>query len=135
MNDEIKLKFNEQKTEIFLCRPPSRGGSVPVDSLLVGEASIPFSSVVKTLGVTLDVALSFDQHVSVVVRSCLFHVRSLSKVRSYLTRKAAISIAVSLILSKLDYCNSLLAGLPQTHIKRLQAAQNAAARTVTKCKN
>ena len=33
----------------------------------------------------------------------------------------------------MDYCNRLLACLPQTHIKRLQAAQNAAARTVTKC--
>ena len=129
-----KLKLNDQKMEVLLCGPPSRRESVPVDILLVGEASIPFSSVVKTPGVTLDVALSLDQHVSAVVRSCFFHVRSLSKVRSYTTRKAANSIAVSLILSKLDYCNSLLAGLPQTQIKRQQAAQNAAARTVTKCK-
>ena len=117
-----KLKLNKQKTDVLLCGSPSRRESVPVDSLLVGEASIPFSSVVKTPGVTLDVALSLDQHVSAVVRSCFFHVRSLSKVRSYTTRKAANSIAVSLILSKLDYCNSLLAGLPQIQIKRLQAA-------------
>ena len=82
----------------------------------------------------MDAALSYDQHVSAVVRSCIFHVRSLSKVRSYLTRKAANNIAVSLILSKLDYCNSIPAGLPQTQIKNLQAAQNAAARTVTKCR-
>ena len=82
----------------------------------------------------MDAALSFVQHVSAVVRSCFFHVRPLSKVRSYLTRKAANSIAASLILSKLDYCNSFLAGFPQTQIKRLQAAQNAAARTVTRCR-
>ena len=82
----------------------------------------------------MDAVLSFDQHVSAVVRSCFFRVRSLSKVRSYLTRKAANSIAVSLILSQLDYCNSLLACWPQTQIKRLQAAQNAAVRTVTKCR-
>ena len=83
------LKRNDQKTEVLLLGPPSKRESVPVDSLLVGEASISFSSVVKTLGVTLDAALSFDQHVSAVVRSCFFHVRILSKVRSYLTRKAA----------------------------------------------
>ena len=44
-----KLKLNEQKAEVLLCGPPSRRESVPVESLLVGEASIPFSSVVKTL--------------------------------------------------------------------------------------
>ena len=93
-----------------------------------------FSNVVKTLGVTLDAELSMEQHVSAVVRSCFFHIRSLSKVRSYITYKAASSIAVCLILSKLDYCNSLLSGLPQKQIKRLQAVQNAAARTVMKCK-
>ena len=75
-----------------------------------------------------------EQHVSAVVRSCFFHIRSLSKVRPYITYKAASSIAVCLILSKLDYCNSLLSGLPQKQIKRLQAVQNAAARTVMKCK-
>ena len=66
----------------------------------------------------------FDQHVSAVVRSCFFHVRSLSKVRPYLTRKAANSIAVSLILSKLDYCNSLLAGSMQHKMQQLELSQN-----------
>ena len=129
-----KLKLNEQKTEVLLCGPSSRRETVPVDCLSVGEASIPFSNVVKTLGVTLDAELSMEQHVSAVVRSCFFHIRSLSKVRPYITYKAASSIAVCLILSKLDYCNSLLSGLPQKQIKRLQAVQNAVARTVMKCK-
>ena len=125
-----------KKTEDLLCGPSSRWETVPVDCLLVGrEASIPFSNVVKTLGVTLDAELSMEQHVSAVVRSCFFHIRSLSKVRPYITYKAASSIAVCLILSKLDrYCNSLLSGLPPKQIKRLQAVQNAAARTVMKCK-
>ena len=129
-----KLKLNEQKTEVLLCGPSSRRETVPVDCLSVGEASIPFSNVVKTLGVTLDAELSMERHVSSVVRSCFFHIRSLSKVRPYITYKAASSIAVCLILSKLDYCNSLLSGLPPKQIKRLQAVQNAAARTVMKCK-
>ena len=127
-----KLKLTEQKTEV-LCGPSSRRETVP-DCLSVGEASIPFSNVVKTLGVTLDAELSMEQHVSAVVRSCFFHIGSLSKVRPHITYKAASSIAVCLILSKLDYCNSLLSGLPQKQIKRLQAVQNAAARTAMKCK-
>ena len=124
----------KQKTEVLLCGSSSRRETVPVDCLSVGEASIPFSNVVKTLGVTLDAELSMEQHVSAVVTSCFFHIRSLSKVRPYITYKAASSIAVCLILSKLDYCNSLLSGLPKKQIKRLQAVQTAAARTVMKCK-
>ena len=128
-----KLILSEQKTEVLLCGPSSRRETVPVDCLSVGKASIPFSNVVKTLGVTLDAELSME-HVSAVVRFLFFHIRSLSKVRPYITYKAASSIAVCLILSKLDYCNSLLSGLPEKQIKRLQAVQNAAARTVMKCK-
>ena len=67
-----KLKLNEQKTEVLLCGPSSRRETVPVDCLSVGEASIPFSNVVKTLAVTLDAELSMEQHVSAVVRTCFF---------------------------------------------------------------
>ena len=67
-----KLKLIEQKTEVLLYGPSSRRETVLVDCLSVGEASIPFSNVVKTLGVTLDAELSMEQHVSAVVRSCFF---------------------------------------------------------------
>ena len=69
-----------------------------------------------------------EQHISAVVRSCFFHIRSLSKVRPY-------KAASYLILSKLDYYNHLLSGVPQKQIKHLQAGQNAAARPIMKCKN
>ena len=58
--------------------------------------------------------------------------RALSRVRSLLTREAANAIAICLILFTLDCCNSLLAGLTQTRINRLQAVQNAAARVVVR---
>ena len=117
--------------------PSSRRETVPANCLSVGEASIPFSNVVKTLGVTLDAELSMEQNISAVDQPSdlvFFQIRPLSKVSPYITYKAASSIDVCLILSKLDYCNSLLSGLPPKQIKRLQAVQNAAARTVMKCK-
>jgi len=122
MTDE-KQTDSEQKTKEHIYIPSSRRETVPVDCLSVGEASIPFSNVVKTLGVTKDAEI-----ISAGTRSCFLHIRSLSKVRPYITCKAAGGTAVCLILSKLHYCNGLLLGLPQKQFKRLQAVQNAATR-------
>ena len=129
-----KLKLNEDKTEALLIGPASRRDRIPITSVKVGDAQICFSDTVKTLGVILDSDLSMQEQISTIVKTCFFHIRSLSKARPYLTEKAAGQVAVSLIISKLDYCNSLLANLPQKDIKRLQAVQNAAARVVNKSK-
>ncbi|XP_045062529.1 uncharacterized protein LOC121545476, partial [Coregonus clupeaformis] len=52
------------------------------------------------------------------------------RVRPYLTQKAAQVLIQALVISHLDYCNSLLAGLPICAIKPLQLIQNAAASLV-----
>ena len=129
-----KLKLNDQKTEVLLCGPPQRRENVPAKSLLVGDSRIQFSDVVKTLGVVLDSGLSFSRQISAIVKTCFFHVRSLSKVRHCLTRRAANAMAVALVLSKLDYCNALLHGVNKGQLQRLQVAQNSAARVVSKTK-
>ena len=52
------------------------------------------------------------------------------KIRSFLSSDAANKLAVSLILSRLHYCNSLLAGIPDNKLNKLQRIQNHAARLV-----
>ena len=46
------------------------------------------------------------------------------------SRESLIGLVVSLVLTRLDYCNAVLAGLPAYQLDRLQSAINAAARMI-----
>ncbi len=63
-------------------------------------------------------------------RSCRFALYNIRKIRPFLLEQAAQLLVQALVLSRLDYCNALLAGLPACTIKPLQLIQNAAARVV-----
>ena len=63
-----------------------------------------------------------------------FNIRSISLNRDFLTEKVTIQLMISLVLSRLDYCNSMLAGLPDYNIKKLQRVQNCAAKVCFKQK-
>jgi len=88
------------------------------------------STLYNVLGVTIDSTLSFDKHVSNVVRSCNYHLHALRHIRPLLSEDAAKTIGFSLVSSRLDYCNSLLYSTTDKNLKRLQIVQNDLARTV-----
>jgi hypothetical protein len=71
------LKLNEDKIEALLCGTASSRDRIPFASVKVGDARIPFSDSVKTLGVVLDSDLSMHEHISKIVKTCFFHIRSL----------------------------------------------------------
>ena len=53
-----------------------------------------------------------------------------STIQHYLTDDATKTLVVSLVLSRIDYCNSLLVGLPQSLVGKLQRVQNSTARLI-----
>ena len=61
-----------------------------------------------------------------------FHLRSINSVRDSVTDEATVMLVHALITSKLDYCNSLLHGLPDKLINHLQRLQNIDARVVSR---
>ena len=127
-----KLMLNDDKSEVLLCGSKSGLSKVSVDSVVVGDCSVAPSKKVRDLGLILDSGLTLQDHISSVVRTCSFHLRTLGKLRPLISQHAANSIAVGLILSRLDYCNSCLWALPQQELRRLQLVQNTAARIVTR---
>ncbi len=63
---------------------------------------------------------------------CSFALHNIRNIRPFLAQQAAQLLVQALVISRLDYCNALLAGLPSCTIKPLQMIQNAAARLVFK---
>ena len=75
--------------------------------------------------------MDFKEHVKITFRSAFFRIRSIAKIRRYLSQSTTETIVHAYITSRLDYCNALLYGLPKYLINRLQLVQNSAARLVT----
>ncbi len=82
------------------------------------------------LGVMIDDQLTFSDHIAKTARSCRFALFNIKKIRPFLWEYAPQLLVQALVLSRLDYFNALLAGLPASSIKPLQLIQNAAARLI-----
>ena len=67
-----------------------------------------------------------------MVKTTCLHFRNIGRVRKMLTVYTAKQVVQSLVISRLDYCNALLAGIPNSLIERVQRIQNSAASLVTR---
>lgn len=129
-----RLKLNEDKTELLATADRSRLNEVKKEPLVLGSNPVTFKSSVKYLGVVLDETLSMDAQISSLCRNCHFHLRKIAAIRPYLSQASTAQLVSSMVLSRLDYCNSILAGLPSSSLSRLQKVQNCAARLVLRKK-
>ena len=71
---------------------------------------VKFSPSVRNLDVILDSALSQHQHIMNVCRVAYLEQRHINSIRNLLSIDAVKTLVCSLVLSHLDYCNSLLVG-------------------------
>ena len=129
-----KLQLNNNKTEamIILSNRVSLVHS-PLPSVIhIGDADVPFVSSVKNLGVTLDSNLSMSQDISNTCKAAYIQIRHVSSIRHLLTTQATQTLVCSLVLSRLDYCNSLLSGCPQYLLDKLQKSSECTRMCVKK---
>ena len=85
---------------------------------------------VRDLRVKLDSELSIKQQVSNITRACFYHLRRLRQICRRAGYEVTVRLVLALIISRLDYCNAMLAGLPASTIEPLQRLQNAAVRLI-----
>ena len=125
------LKLNDNKTELMLVtsKRTKHLHSLPT-SITIGNAQIPFKMSVNNLGFTLDCHLTMNAHVSNIARTCYFELRRLASIRRFLTSIATATLVSAFVLSRIDYCSSLLFGSTHDVTSHLQRIQNYAARVI-----
>ena len=130
-----KLKLNDDKTEILKINKKNRSNDITIMKFKVDTTELDISDKhIRNLGAFLDNELSMQEHVTKIIQACNLHLRNISKIRSFLDTDITKMLVTSFILSRLDYCNSLLIGVPKKLTTKLQKIQNKAARVVTKDK-
>ena len=88
----------------------------------------------KNLGVVFDNHFTLHEYVSSRCRSASFALYRINKIRPYIDKETTEKLVHAFVMCYIDYCNSLLYGLPDNQLQKLQIIQNAAARLVTKTK-
>ena len=125
------LKLNDSKTELMLVtsKRSKHLNNLPT-SITIGNAQITFKQSVKNLGFTLDCHLTMNARVSNITRTCYFELRRLASIRRFLTSTATATLVSAFVLSRIDYCNSLLFGSTSDVTSHMQRIQNYAARVI-----
>ncbi|XP_033988854.1 uncharacterized protein LOC117484534, partial [Trematomus bernacchii] len=122
------LKLNLDKTEMLFL--PGKGSPVHDLTITIDHSVVTPSRTARNLGVILDDLLSFSANIDATTPSCRYTLYNIRRIRPLLTQKATQILVQALLISRLDYFQSLLAGLPSCAIRPLQLIQNAAARLV-----
>ena len=129
---ENKLKLNPDKTEFLLignkCHRVKVAHKFPIQLLGNYISSTPTA---RNLGVIFDEDFNLVKHIYSIIKACNYHIREFRRIRKHLSMEVAITVANAMVGSRLDYCNSLLYGVPKKYINKLQLLQNTLARVVT----
>ena len=104
---------------------------VSLDSLSIGNTSVGIVKEARNLGVWFDAKLNCNVHITRTCSLAFYSLHNIRRIRKYLTYQYAQTLILALVIGRLDYCNSLLYGLPATHISKLQRVQSAATRLIS----
>ena len=123
-----RQRLNDDKTEFIIIGTGQQLAKVNIDSLRVGESSTAPTSKVKNLGCWFDGQLKMDTQINSICKTAFFHLYNIRRIRKFLNFECTKILVNAFVTSRLDFCNSLLYGLPKSQLHKLQRVQNAAAR-------
>jgi hypothetical protein len=126
-----RLRLNPGKTEFMWLGSPNNLKKVSEHNINLFGSLVHESFTVRNLGVIIDPSVTFAQHISRVCRTCFFQLKNLRRIRRCLSKSSAVLLIHAFVSCQLDYCNSILYGLPAVQTRKLQSVLNSAARLVS----
>jgi hypothetical protein len=129
------MKLNEDKTELLVMGKPRILKEFNLDvSLQFGKEKISPTECKgdswKSLGVKLDESFSMSRQINNVRQKCSWTMMNLRTIGYYLDEGVKLMMVKQLVISKLDYCNSLYMNLPKTRLNKLRSVLNGAVRFI-----
>ena len=129
-----KLKINNEKTEVILLGNNNITKYVPSTLLHINDISLEATDKVKNLGSPSIRIFLCPFFISSLCKSSYVQLKKITSIRHCLTTEVTKTLVTSLVLSRLDYCNAVLAGTSKKFLSKLQVVQNNAARLIKKKK-
>ena len=129
-SEQSGLSLNPTKSKYLVLGTRQQLARLPVsfDVKLMGE---PIERVyeARNLGLTLDKDLRFEKHIADAVRNCFYRLRVLYRIRPYLSESLREQLVETLVLSRLNYADTVYGPRLLARTDRLiQRIQNACAR-------
>ena len=125
------LKLNAGKSQLLIFTPKNIRNQLFIDKVYLGHNTfIPVSLEAINLGVKLDHALTFAPQINMIISQGYSLISNIGQIRRYLNTDDLRTIVQALIVGKIDNCNSLLYGVSEYEITRLQKLQNSCARLI-----
>ena len=128
------MKLNSSKTKLIIFNPPRSPYNVPLANtdfcINFNDKQLEEESSVEVLGSVLSPNFRLNSFIITKLKSCNNEIRNLKHVKGSLNFDTRFMLVNNLILTKLDYCSSLLASCTQCELKRLQTVMNDAVRFI-----
>ena len=125
-----KLKLNDDKTEFLIIGTRAQLNKIKITELRIGQVMVSSVSNARNLGSWFDNILSMKTAINKTFQSVIYHLHNIRRIKRFLCFEDRKTIVQAMVMSRIDYCNSLLFGVSSTHLMKLQRVQNAAARLV-----
>ena len=125
---ENEIFINPNKTKSMFFGNKAKIESLELPSLRIGNTLIERTKTYTYLGIKLDEQLSLETHANLIIKRVTNKVYQLTKIRPFLTKKAAMLIYKNMILPILEFGDVFLHSAPQKIRKKLQVLQNKALR-------